>query len=91
MTECGSALFSKNYDKKHAFCPLTYPPSDPAIYRADCQTDENSTLIVSSATTTIELAFVCDTKLDKTVKLEKFPSKVYTDCEARLVDSKAPG
>jgi len=91
MTECGSALLNKDYDKKHAFCPLTYPPSDPSIYRADCQTDENSTLIVSSTKPIIELAFVCDSKFDKTVKLEKFPSKIYTDCEARLVDANTPG
>ena len=86
MTECGSAMFSQTYDKKSSFCPLTSPPSDPIIYRADCQHDDHSSLIVSS-THPITLAFVCDSKFDKNVNLTVFPSKIHTDCEARLLDS----
>jgi len=90
MVECASALLSPIFDKKHAFCPLTSPTSDPAIYRADCQGDDHSSLIVSS-TKPITLAFVCDDKFDKNVNFTTFPSKVLTDCEARLLDSNAPG
>jgi len=90
MSECGSAMFSPTYNEKHTFCPLSSPPSDPLIYRADCQNDDHSSLIVSS-THPIRLAFVCDGKFDSAVNFTTFPSKVHTGCEARLLDSSTPG
>ena len=90
MTECGSALLSPDYDKKHAFCPLIYPSSDPILYRADCQNDDHSSLIVSS-TKNISLAIVCDGIFKNNTVISVSPSKIFTDCEARVLGSTEPG
>jgi hypothetical protein len=90
MSECGSAMFSSTFSEKHTFCPLTSPSSDPLLYRADCQNDDHSSIIVSS-TKPIRLAFVCDGVFKSAVNFTTFPSKVLTDCEARLLDPSKPG
>lgn len=89
MVECGLALFNPQFNEKHTFCPLTAPSIDPAIYRADCNTDQHSSLIISS-TKPVSLAFFCDSTFKENKNFTRFPERIQTDCEARLLDSGIP-
>ena len=56
------------------------------IYRADCDNDGHSTLILNSKDN-LKLNFICDAKQTLTKDFITFPATVKTDCEVQLADS----
>jgi len=82
LTKCAAALLDKIYNVDHLACPSTKPSIDPVIYRADCDQDGHSSVVISSSKP-LELAFICDKDLDSSKNFTTFPVRVKTDCEVR--------
>ena len=90
LSKCGNALITELHNSDHSNCPLAYPPSDPIIYRADCDQDGHSSVIISS-TKPLQLAFICDSKLESTRNFSNFPERIKTDCEVRQLTMGSEG
>ena len=86
MLKCAQALLNTNSSSDYSYCPQETMGSRPMIYRADCDNDGHSTLILNSKDN-LKLNFICDAKQTLTKDFITFPATVKTDCEVQLADS----
>ena len=86
MIKCATALKKTDHSAEFDFCPTKSADSKPVMYRADCEEDGHSTLIINSVKP-MNLKFLCDQAQVTTKEVTKFPFMMKTDCEVQISDS----
>ena len=84
--KCANALLSKNFSSDFIHCPVSSSAHRPSFYRADCDSDGESTLIINSPAP-LKLNFVCDGLEKQSKNFTNFPSYVKTECEVQTIEN----
>ena len=84
LEKCANALVAQNFSTDFLECPKSSVSSGLRIYRADCDSDGHSTLVINSDKP-LSLNFVCDSISTLSKTFSTFPSYAKTDCEVQIV------
>ena len=83
LLNCGRALMQMNETLDIEKCPYTSAPSNPLVYRAECEPGIRSTVL--SSVHPIRVGIYCDTYQQNSDYFTTFPVRIQTECEIREV------
>jgi hypothetical protein len=85
LMKCAEALLSEKYSEDFLDCPKKSIQVLPSIHRANCDPDDQPTVILNSDSP-IQIEFRCDGVTTTTKNISSFPTLIPTSCEVRIVE-----
>ena len=85
LTKCANALLSETFLPDFSECPKASIQIMPSVYSANCEPDDQPTVIINSDLP-VQVEFKCDSEISDPKNITSFPTMIPTSCEVRIVD-----